>query len=542
MDMKHRVKKIEFIGYLSMFKFAGTHPQFKHMDQPPEGYAFVQEGKESLNNPIRAIAVRVNRYICLLNSFAKLLIVSMFNGAKFFYVFKFLKTRGGLKTQAKIPLTADLLFVPSFPLVISQTPWVIEIEDMVTLFYPFINGGETLNTNIFDDPYYPIVKALLASENCKSIICHTKSAAENLPRLFKEDKISRKTRYIPLGIYKPEEMDDILKEDKENVNILFTNSWHQSERGFYLRGCIDLLESFATLSKRFSNLRLTIKSKIPADLDEKYKKMIREDWNIKVIEQFSTNQEMQELYKAADIFVLPSDRLHAICIFDAMVHGACVVVSDGWGNAEYVENGRNGIVVKGRYGKVTWIDEQEGILKYNYESLYTSDRNFVENLTDSLSKLVEDKALRKSLIENAVIDMRGKYSLENWNNGLKRVFDEALQSENKHAIFGKLESWISKKNSRQFKRVNYAIFGACPLGQEYKEKIISLGERAVCFIDSFPPPNGVYMGLPVYKPDYLVTEGKDIIDVVVLASSSRRDQLKEVLKKLNYNKKVINKL
>ena len=52
-----------------------------------------------------------------------------------------------------------------------------------------------------------------------------------------------------------------------------------------------------------------------------------------------------------------------------MSYGMAVVGSDGWGMEEYLHHERNGLVVKGRYGKVSWADETAGLLREDYEPM-----------------------------------------------------------------------------------------------------------------------------------------------------------------------------
>ncbi len=46
---KERIVKIEFAGYLRIIKEfgnCGEHPQFKHIEIPPDGYKFTEKGKK----------------------------------------------------------------------------------------------------------------------------------------------------------------------------------------------------------------------------------------------------------------------------------------------------------------------------------------------------------------------------------------------------------------------------------------------------------------------------------------------------------------
>jgi glycosyltransferase involved in cell wall biosynthesis len=135
---------------------------------------------------------------------------------------------------------------------------------------------------------------------------------------------------------------------------------------------------------------------------------------------------METLHAGSHIFLLPAARVHIVSLLQAMSYGLAVVASDGWGFDEYVTHERNGVVVKGRYGKVSWVDEEAGMLREDYDAMWTSDPDVVEDLVHTISRLVEEPELRRELGNNARHDVESKYNLEQWNRGLKIAFDRAL--------------------------------------------------------------------------------------------------------------------
>lgn len=134
---------------------------------------------------------------------------------------------------------------------------------------------------------------------------------------------------------------------------------------------------------------------------------------------------MERLFSSADIYVLPSARLHVVSILQAMAHGLALVVSDGWGIDEYVDDGRNGVVVSGRYGKCSWMDTN-GMLRESYNPLLSADGVVVDRLVEKLSDLIENTNRRRELGEAARKDIDVKFSIANWNSGLTKAFDRAL--------------------------------------------------------------------------------------------------------------------
>jgi glycosyltransferase involved in cell wall biosynthesis len=306
---------------------------------------------------------------------------------------------------------------------------VIEIEDTTTLFAPFprINGKRLYPRllgldGIYDSGFFPCVKALLENESCRGIVCHVRSTAQSIPVLFGNPKLAEKVSHIPMGIQVPPSRKS--RTDADTVTLLFTNSWHQGATGFYLRGGLDVLEAYSMLYSKYKNLRLIVRSKLPDDLDGRYHQII-ERCNVTVMDRFLRADEIRSLFESADIYLLPSARLHVVSILQAMAHGLAVVASDGWGISEYIDHERNGLIVAGRYGETSWMTPG-GMLMEDYRPLLKATPKVAGTLRDMLALLIDEPDRRQQLGETARRDIETRFSLESWNLGLARVFDRAL--------------------------------------------------------------------------------------------------------------------
>lgn len=410
--------KVFFAGHLSPFKHVGRHPQFEHIHNPPPGYEFVTAGH-----------VRGNNYTRILKSILSLCRDSLANGSTFKDLSRFIRSRS-LRAQMLLP-DIKLAFLPSTPFILGQAPWVIEIEDTTTLFAPFpkINGKRLYPRlfgldGVYDSGFFPSVKALLEHDSCRGIICHVRSTAESIPVLFANPKLADKVSHIPLGIRTRPKLKTGAADD--SVTILFTNSWYQGATGFYLRGGLDVLEAYSRLHSEHARVRLILRSKLPDDLHPRYRRII-ERCNVKVIDQFLPTREIEALFNCADIYVLPSARLHVVSILQAMAHGLAVVVSDGWGIPEYVDHERNGLIVPGRYGKASWMDGN-GMLREDYRPLFSADSTITNGLAEALSILIKHEDSRRTLGETARKDVETTFSIERWNLGLASAFNKALSA------------------------------------------------------------------------------------------------------------------
>jgi glycosyltransferase involved in cell wall biosynthesis len=448
---------VEFAGWLPVFKSfgdCGRHPQFTHTTTPPPGYRFTQSG------PPRRPRSRWRRFLrragkvavmalwltwalvrLVLATFqsgprvsplarlrtvgaaARLCFMLVRAGTRIDIALRFVRSRH-LSSQLQLADPRELTFLVSVPYTFNQNPWVIEIEDPTSLFYPFIQNGATCDLRIAASPWYPAVRALLASDRCRGIITHVRSTARLIPALFRSEAIARKVFYAPLGVRLPgrwQRHDEA--EAPEHINLLFINSWCQQPGNIKVRGGTDILEAFAVLRERYPHVRLTIRSRVDG-LDDHYHRIMEEGW-VRVIDRFLTAEEMEALHAESHIFLLPAARIHIVSLLQAMASGLAVVTSDGWGIEEYVTHEHNGLIVRGRYGKTSWADEEAGLLREDYQPAYTPDPEVVRGLVEAVSRLIEDADLRRRLGCTARRDVETKYSLERWNQGLKEALDRA---------------------------------------------------------------------------------------------------------------------
>jgi glycosyltransferase involved in cell wall biosynthesis len=359
----------------------------------------------------------------VLAAFVRLGATLLSDGASPAAVWQFLHTRH-LRSQLLLSSQRGLVFLTSMPYTYGQNPWVIEIEDTTTLFYPLIKNGGTCDLQIKESPYFPIIKTLLESDQCKGIVTHIRSTSDMLPTLFGSEIIRKKVFYTPLGVKPPLRWQrHERRADHEEIHLLFINSWCQVPENFYVRGGLDVLEAFAILHERYPQLRLTMRTALPA-LDDHYYRILESGW-VRVINRFLPAEEMAALHANSHVFLLPAARVHIVSLLQAMSYGLAVVASDGWGMEEYLHHERNGLIVKGRYGKVSWADEAAGMLREDYEPMALADAVVVQGIVDAVSRLVEDSRLRARLGRAARADVETKYTVERWNQNLKMVFDHA---------------------------------------------------------------------------------------------------------------------
>jgi len=359
---------------------------------------------------------------------ADILIRSLRYGGRLPAFVQFLRSRSP-RSQLLYNSSADLAFIPSVPFFLGQTPWVIEIEDFISLCFPFIHNGRTVDVNIDQLPTFPILRSLLMSPQCRGVITHVKSTADSLPRAFRLPELARKVTYQPVGHALPELGVRTAPDDQ--VNVLFTSSWHQNEVGFFLRGGLDVLTAFRALAVRYPNVNLIFRSPLPPGLPTALLTGLSDDFPGRIVRiaKFLPGEQWRDMMANADIFALPAARIHVVSILEAMSYGLPVIVSDGWGIRDYVDDRRTGIVVKGRYGVVSWEDTQDGMLREDYRPMYEVNDGIVEQLVREIGQLIDAPDVRRGLGRAAREEVRDRFSIENWNRGLAAFLERARGGE-----------------------------------------------------------------------------------------------------------------
>jgi glycosyltransferase involved in cell wall biosynthesis len=208
------------------------------------------------------------------------------------------------------------------------------------------------------------------------------------------------------------------------LTLLFTNSWHQNPVSFFLRGGLDVLSAIRVLKRRYPKLRVVLRTALPG-LREPYQRILGME-GVEIIDRFLSKSEWDSLLRDADVYLLPAARIHVVSALQAMAHGLCVIASDGWGFDEYITHGHDGLLVRGRYGKTSWIERETGVLREDYSLMYEPNKDTTQQIVDYVTRLVEDRAYREMLQHNARVTVQEKFNLHQWNEGLRQLFDRAL--------------------------------------------------------------------------------------------------------------------
>jgi glycosyltransferase involved in cell wall biosynthesis len=433
------------------------HPMATYLKFPPDGFRYVSRPKKielnhNINSHLCNIAFdtesskftgqKILRYfIKQIKFFEDKNLQSLFDAAKNITnlaanygaspdaISDFLLSRS-IYGSLSVPLNTKLAFISTSVNFLKSSPWVIEIEETTPLFAPFLrHGGDTWSVDIKNQAFYPVLKAMLEAQNCRAIVCHVNQTALGIQTLFNSEIINSKIFYGPMGmaplLTKPKN-----HTQKKSINLIFTNSWHQSPNNFYYRGGKEVLDAFEILSSRYPEIHLTVRSSLPT-LSDRYLKILKHHPRVKHFPEILDKIQFENLMMASDIMVIPACGLHLNTLFQAWSYAMPVIASDGFGFQEFVDHGVNGFCVSGRK-KVCFFDDNAGIMRDRIsmtENPNNSDQEVVEQLVKYLSILIEDSDKRIAMGQHGKHKIDSSYSLAQWNNTLARVFDFAIKRD-----------------------------------------------------------------------------------------------------------------
>ncbi len=403
----------------------GSHPLFRHLAHPPDGYRFVSEPLSWL----QWLAQLPVQCLALWRRWRDLRAVGRSYGLGVLDACRFFKSRG-LSRIVPAPRGTKASFLPGYPLTHLNESWFVEIEDITTLFDPYALNGRTGKVRFRELRVFPWIRQLLESPRCLGVLTHVSATQTGMTKLFRSNAITRKTQFLPpayVPVVPVAEGDLDGERASRPVRFFFNNSWHQSPNNFFLRGGTSVLECFERLLARNSAVTLVLRSALPPAVQGRFASLLAHA-NVEVLDQFMTPEEYISLLRSSHYFLLPSARLHVVSILEAMYYGAVPIVSDGWGIKEYVEDRVTGHVVSGVYGAVSWMDADTGALQEDYEPMYRTPGILTEALTGCVTGLLEEPSDRFDVALRAHRRIRDHNNIDRFNQGFGRFLARGLVS------------------------------------------------------------------------------------------------------------------
>lgn len=370
--------------------------QWDLINYPPDGYDFV------VDNPSKTGEIVTSDFF-------------LFTSRRFLeWLLPLNLTKAKIESYVKkIPQDVDLVYAYNHP-VFHKKPWIVFAE------WAHVLVGRDIRHFA---RYKKLIEKLLASDYCKRILVWSELSKKSLLANFNSSITSDKLEIVPQAVH---EKDFVKNYKNGKVRLLFVGSANVPQI-FENKGGKEVLEVFSILNRKYNNLKLVIRAKIPQHIKEKYKMTLAME-NVRLIEELQPWEVLQEEFTTADIFLYPTHELHNTVILDAMSY-ELPVITTYMGSTGRLKDGLTGLVVSSSE-KVPYFSEkfiptgatpQRHLL---FRAIQTVDTEVVESLVEKASLLIENPELRKRIGKGARWEIEhGKHSIKKRNEKLKRIFD-----------------------------------------------------------------------------------------------------------------------
>jgi len=371
------------------------------INYPPEGYEFVVDEESRVGNKLQIFNKKIHRYNCL-RGFTD----TLRPWAYFFYY------RINERKAKNVCLTYS-----SEHLVFRKEPWVMDLSHVGAL----VAYGYSLNIS------KKFIEKVLASEYCKKIMPWWDAGKKTLLLNLNCKKFEEKIETVYLSVHPKEFVKDYDSFSADEIKLLFvgTGNVFNIPDSFDLKGGKVVLEAFKYLNRKYSNLKLVIKSYVPPEI----KRDCRKFKNIEIIDRVVPWRVLERKFQTADIFLHPGYFSPYMVFLDAMSYELPIVTTDVWANPEFVKDGETGFLIKQSdnvpYYAQSFIPK-EGTADV-MKAIRTVDPNLIRELVEKTTILIEDEKLRHKIGRAARKEVEtGKFSIEKRNEKLKKIFDEAI--------------------------------------------------------------------------------------------------------------------
>ena len=312
----------------------------------------------------------------------------------------------------------DLIHSLNGMMILNKYPWIIDAEHVAAFSNFHTDKLEKIQ-------YRNQIKKLLSSEYCKKILPWSFVSKKTIENFFNNPMINEKIEVVYPAVQKSKYK---VHREGDRVKLLFIGSLKKMT--FYEKGGLQLLKAFEILDKKY-DVELTIITNIPEELKNKwggFNNIIFHPANL-------TREELlKNYYSKSDIFVFPSfyDTFGGV-LLESMSCSLPIVASDIFAIPEIVEDGKNGVLVHPpismfaddfsiKWGPKTskWKEFLDITKKINGD--------FIQDLVEKTSILIEDKSLRSKMGKNGKKQIeKGKFSIEKRNKKLKRIYEESIR-------------------------------------------------------------------------------------------------------------------
>ncbi|MFH1840205.1 MAG: glycosyltransferase family 4 protein [Nanoarchaeota archaeon] len=296
----------------------------------------------------------------------------------------------------------DLIYCINGKIYYGNKPWVVDFENP-SVFFDY-------NLKAFKK-YIKKNEEILSRENCKAIIAYSEEGKKSFLANFTSEKIKSKVCVIPNVIYSPK---NVKKIEHNGFNILFTGT-SNLEDDFYSRGGKEVVHVFIKLSKKYQDIKLIIRCKVP-----KKEKELLKGKNVEIYENILSKKEFDALFLKSDLYLFPAYVGYALSVLEAMGFGLPVITSDLLENGEPVEDTINGFKVKPK--KIKYVLPLIPDYFFKRKPTFILDHDYVNGIVEKVEFLYNRPELCKKISENNINKVRKNYNIVVKNKILGDIF------------------------------------------------------------------------------------------------------------------------
>lgn len=313
------------------------------------------------------------------------------------------------------------IWVGILPLYFGPNDWMIEIEDIWSLFYPFSGNAENADYDLtMSNWVVKILKIFFEMNNCKQIFTHMKESVSMIETIFGQ-KVLSKTVFLPQSARIPDtELKSYIKTDN-HMSFLFQGGSVHTPEHFFLRGGLETLQGFLNAYEINSNIHLTIIYDIQV-LHPQLISLMKNHPGITYIPNWQTDEQLTQHRTNSDVFIIPAFRIHCMSTLMSMVRGNPIICSDGWGFDEYVYHNYTGLIAKGQ--KCSWKDK-DGIFRESYKlGRGILQPELAKNVENAIIKISSDLNFFNTLRMNCVNEYVKNYTNNTRNQILENIINK----------------------------------------------------------------------------------------------------------------------
>jgi len=380
---------------------------------PPDGYRYYDlKGqiiqKKSKNN-VDSTKI-INKETSIQDKSFQFLVQFFFKNLKNVYMNQLLKEFLCKRRSKKIyELKPDIVYCINGQFINNKLPWVVDVENVgvFTVHYYY--------SALLNKKYRTYIENKLSSENCKKILPYSETSKKSILTTLDCKNFIHKIDVVPNVV---KIIKNVQKIPHDHFTILFIGSVQNPDE-FYNRGGQELVISFSRMQKKFSNLKLILRSKIPNE----FKNILKNKKNVEIYEHPLNFPKFEELFLKSDLFILLGYSGYAMSILEAMNYELPIITTDFLENSDKVINMYNGFKIA--LGKNTPKFYLPHIpIHFNEKNRPQLDKDFIDEVCDKIQFLYDNNSERIKMGENSKKLVIKEFSLEQKNHKLKKIFDK----------------------------------------------------------------------------------------------------------------------